>query len=183
MRRALLWLALAGCAKSSGPAATPEVAVTQALPTPYTAEQIRDHMPEGLVIVLEARQGEALLYQVRWEVLDTTTDRMQMSTQVTRADAPETKVTDTSGHAWEDLRQHAAFPPGSATRTRTSRDTELGRFEGWLYEVRRTTEDGEVEVSRFFFADATPGAPLWMETVVGNQAPVVTVQVSRTPSP
>ena len=78
--------------------------------------------------------------------------------------------------AWTDLRNHALFAAAEARRERTSRETAFGLLEGWLYEVH----DPQAEtMTRFFFADDLPGAPVWMETTSGESVMLTVNQIAR----
>ena len=60
---------------------------------------------------------------------------------------------------WIALRNHASFPSAHARREEASRETALGKLDGWLY----TVQDPKAgTVSELFFATDHPGAPVHM---------------------
>ncbi len=78
--------------------------------------------------------------------------------------------------SWDELRDHALFPAADAERSRVTRDTHLGTLEGWLYLVRDPAAE---TVTRFFFSDRHPGAPIWMESRRGEQVLLEVTQIGR----
>lgn len=125
------------------------------LPTPYTADQIREASREPVDTVSRTTTPAGTSYTLdRISVVDE--ERASFRRQPldeSREPAGEPTAAEAS---WEELRRHALFPESRATRERQARDTALGPQEGWLYVVQG--EDGAV--SEFFFADRFPGPPL-----------------------
>jgi hypothetical protein len=186
MKRALLAAALlAGCASddpapdppaaaeapaapaASPPApATPEPAAT-ALPTPFTADQVRDGMPVGteLRFRLEAVGKPDTVSE--WSVRGNSADAATIAFRDLSAEGTPAEWVERSS-TWTELQAHASFAPGTATRERGTFDTAAGRFEGWRYEVR-STDEGLVVVETYEFADALPGPPVRMTTRRGGE--------------
>jgi hypothetical protein len=78
--------------------------------------------------------------------------------------------------AWTELRDHASFPVDRATRHEATRDTALGTFEGWVYEV----DDPDAGThSELFFATALPGAPLEVRMTRGDEVLLDMRQTAR----
>lgn len=127
----------------------------QHLPTPYTADQIRDAFPQGLQILMRvttpAGTSFSKMVVQRWSP-DEVTMSEQAVDEAGRPIGPQTVATAT----WVELRDHASFSAETAIRRRAIQTTPLGSLEGWLYMVR----EGEESVSEFFFADAFPGPPI-----------------------
>lgn len=161
---------LLGLALLSGPVSSAD----EKLPTPYRAEQIRDAFQEGLWIVTRTwtPEGESysrLTVEAWSEEGATFGDRP--------VDASGNAVADkTVGDAtWEQLRDHASFPTGSASRERHSEETALGSLEGWLYRV--DSPDGGH--ASFFFADDFPGPPILYQSVKGEDVLHRSEQIQR----
>ena len=138
------------------PLAIPLVAEEEFLPTPYTAEQIRDAWVQEFEVTTRPRSAAGEVYS-RTTVEAWTEQGFAMS-EITVDDqgrpAPGEEVAHYTG-TWEDLRDHAKFPVSTATRARADRDTPLGHLEGWLYRVQ-----GAKGVTEYFFADDLPGPPV-----------------------
>ena len=177
----LLAIAVAGCGagpagEQGAPAAGTETETeTENLQPPFTAEQIRDEWTPGLTIVFHFLFPDRE-ERHRWTVVEADAEAvliqyLPLDEQGQPAGPPE--------HApsrWTELRDHALFPAVDARRERVSRETALGTFDGWLY----TVHDPRAEtMSRYFFADELPGAPLWMETRSGEQLLLSLSQIAR----
>ncbi len=146
------------------------------LPTPFTAEQIRDEWIPGLTLELlnKTPNGEQ---RQRWTVMAADTDGVDIELAVLAADGSVAGAPTVARNTWEELRDHAAFHASLAKRERTVATTALGEHAGWLYTVR----DAEAGVvTEFFFADALPGAPLEMRVKgAGGVTVVEMLQVGR----
>ncbi len=177
MRSLLAALLLAG-ACGPKPAAPPPVlgidmSDESVLPTPFTAEQIREAMPLGTRLQLRLSAGEVTVMTMHWEVLAADAETMTLLSHNELPDGKQAEP-ETHVHAWEDLRDHAAYKARQTTRRRHSMQTALGELEGWLYEVNAP---GRIE--SIFFADALPGPPTWMEQTSADGATTLLEQVVR----
>ncbi len=152
---ASLLLALPAAAEENPAAAAEEERETEHLPTPYTAEQIRDSFQPGLHLVTRFTTPQGTVKR-----LTTVSDWSEEGV------ALEDVALDSEGHptgdvslvqaTWEELRQHAQFAATEATRRRAKQRTALGELEGWLY-VHHSKEG---VTSTFFFPDEYPGSPV-----------------------
>lgn len=152
----------------------------QMLPTPFTAEQLRDAMPTGTHIVLRVTDSEGTS-QLDWTVEENTPEGMVWRSLVDLpgdADPPPER----KKAAWVELQKHAEFPASDARRRRTRFSTPWGVMTGWRYDVREKTEAGVVR-SRFWFADEMPGPPVRMMVVDANGDHSELVQIAREPMP
>jgi len=145
------------------------------LPTPFTAEQIRDEMPVGLRLTIRrvTPGGEEL---ERWEVVAADTDGVEIEFTPTDPDGNSIGEARRTRSSWVELRDHASFSAASATREALRRDTALGELDGWLYRVRNPA-DGTT--SEFFFARELPGAPVHVITTRGDELIQEMVQLER----
>ena len=146
------------------------------LPTPYTAEEIRDAWQVGLQVTTRVRTTDGEGYS-RTEVLEWSEEGFCMSDRAVTTDGEliDDQVSVYSG-TWAELRDHAKFPVSTTRRERAERDTPLGKLEGWLYVIRG--EDGDSEL---FFADGLPGPPLIYRKSDLGAGDFVAEQVSRRP--
>lgn len=144
-------------------------AVVAMLPTPYTADAIREAFQPGVFLAFDVTTGGATSRQ-RWQVTQATADEVTIAFTVQGA-------TDVKTSAFEDLRQHAAFPADTAERERVSWDSSLGPVEGWVYTVQGET------LRTFWFADAYPGPPLLMTVHNGETETMRMEQVQRGVTP
>ncbi len=170
-------VAAIGCAAERAVEEAPPVPVaeTDNLAPPFTAEQIRAEWTPGLTIVFSFVFPDRQEWQ-RWTVVEADDERALIQYLPLDDQGQPTGPPDHSPSRWTELRDHALFPAAGAQRERVSRETILGPLEGWLYEV----QDSEAgTMSRFFFADELPGAPIWMETRSGEDVLLTLNQVAR----
>ena len=155
--------------------AAPEESRPATLPRPFTAEQIRDEWVQGLTLVFRrvAPEGEA---RERWTVV--TSDPEGVVIEFTPVDAGGQAIgaSRRQRSTWNELRDHASFPAGTATRAEATRETPLGKLEGWLYTV---PDSARGTVSELFFARELPGAPVTMKVTRAGQTVLEMTQVSR----
>jgi hypothetical protein len=145
------------------------------LETPFTAEQIRDEWIEGLTVTI--RRGSAgETRRERWTVVAADAEGVDIEFTAVGEDGTVLGEPVTARSNWDELRDHARFPAASATREWTTRDTALGRLEGWLY---RVTEEAPDTYSELFFAASLPGAPAQMTTYEGGEPVSSLEQVER----
>ena len=158
---------LSGCAKPAPPDApldppTPEHRETrdapgEIAPRPYTAEQIRAGNPSGRIVVYHLeREGMAPVLQ-ETHFVESDEDGTLMH-DIVRSPAGEIVSKEQQRASWDELVRHATFPLAQTTVTTVVAETPAGSFPAKLYVVQR--EDG---VSRFWFADDMPGAPVRYE--------------------
>lgn len=138
--------------------------VAETLPTPYTAEQIRDAWTEGLevwaTVKMQGNEQASVMEVEGWSPEGAT-----ICSQARDAAGEPLGRRQCAESTWEELRLHGSFPAGRASRERHSETTPLGDLEGWLY--RLEGEDGLVTES--FFADSTPGTPAIMRRTKGGE--------------
>lgn len=158
MRTVWLALCLAACAARVPITAAEPPAEATMLPTPYTAEQIRDAMPVGTRITLQQATPQGVVGRMAWTVVTATPEGMSMLEQPEGAPADAGTVDD---YTWQALRDHARFPAATTTRERTAWADVLGHHEGWHYVRTEDTDAGPV-LHHFWFSDDHPGPPLRM---------------------
>jgi len=164
----------------AGPPAQAETEDSGFLPTPFTAEQIRDEWIPGLTLVMKTDTAEGGALE-RWTVVAADAEGAEIEfLQIDAAGHPagEARVTRSG---WVELRDHASFPADWATREAATRDTALGKLDGWLY---RVPDEAAGTVTEFFFATSLPGAPVHMAVLKDGQPVMTLAQIERQrPSP
>lgn len=130
------------------------------LPTPFTAAQIRDHMPVDTRFRHRVRDesGEQI---TTWRVIGANGSEVSIEYGVEGDTAADRKR---GTHAWEELRDHAKFPAPHTAWTDVTIDTPAGRLD-----CRRfTVTEGDVE-RVYWFATAMPGAPVRVVVSTGGE--------------
>ncbi len=128
------------------------------VPTPFSADQIRDGCPAGRTILIrEGAAGEEPSFR---RIAFTSIDAEASVQDLQAADATGAPVGDASlGRAtWLDLQRHASQPADVTTVQEVRLALPFGDFDCWLYTVQRP--DAEL---RFWFAKELPGMPVQIE--------------------
>lgn len=148
------------------------------LPTPFTADEIRDAARGGKTIrmLIEEPDGRTQLRVNRFRDADdkgATLERWTSSpTGIVEGEITRTSVT------WRELQGHAAFPANLTTLSSETLDLPLGRVDCLRYEVRETA-DADPEI--FWFATAHPGMPVRYESRVDGGIQRTTVVAIERP--
>lgn len=132
----------------------PHVLEDGTLPTPFSAAELRDGLPDGTVIVLELDGG---VRQVS-TFSDSDADGATWTVMTPGREEYSERL------SWLELQGHAMFPSSSATRRREIIDHPLGTLDCWRYDVGDAT-DGTV----FWFDLTRPGMPVRMIRLVGGE--------------
>jgi len=151
------------------------------LPTPFTADQIRDAMPTGAHIHIETH-NEAGVGYLDWTVTEADAEHVVLRSIVTPeggAALPPRELRTT----WEELRTHAELPTAVSSRRPTKIQTPWGKLPGWRYKTRETDEQGLQVTTTMWFATAIPGPPVRMETATRGGDTWTFEQVERSPLP
>lgn len=128
------------------------------LPTPFTAEEIRDEWIEGLQLEI-ARRSPSDERLERWTVVSADEDGAVIEYATIDEFGTVSGEPTRERSTWLELHDHASFPADRASRERVVRPTPLGELDGWLYTVRDVESN---IVTEFFFAAELPGAPVEM---------------------
>ena len=148
----------------AGAADDPHILGPGLLPTPFTADEIRDGCPDGRLIrlLVETDGGEPFLRTNRFIDGDdegATLESQRLALDGTPlADGEATRVT------WRQLQAHASFAAATTRRTSETIDLELGSLDC----LRYTAVDG-AEVSTFWFARSMPGMPVRYQSEEGGR--------------
>jgi hypothetical protein len=145
----LLAVVLAPAARAEAP---PQAAF---LPTPYSAEQIREAWQPGLRVETHTSDENGASRR-RLSVLAADAEGCTIRSEALAAEgSPGGEVRDFSSR-WSELRDHARFEAAKATRERAECRSGLGAQPGWRY----ATTDSTGAAVTMCFADATPGPPV-----------------------
>lgn len=152
-------------APSTEVAEVAEVAAPASLPTPYTAEQIRDAMPVGTRVRfrVEAAGQPTVEKTMVVTAADESTGTFTSQT-VDPASGAVLKDEGPSAYPWAELREHAAFPASQTERADAEIELPMGRYATWVY----TVTDPAGPVTNYWFATALPGPPVQMVVSQGE---------------
>jgi hypothetical protein len=134
------------------------------LPTPFSAAEIRaGFVPGREVRSVVIRQGAEPVVRVTHSVAaDAEGGEYEVWTET--RDGRRLTEPERGRSAWLELQGHASMPAASTTIEDVSIETPAGMFEG-----RRYTRVGDGSVDTFWFAMSRPGAPVRMESRVGDE--------------
>lgn len=126
------------------------------LPTPFTADEIREATGAGKTIRLfvESPDGSQHERFNRFEQTDAEGATLRAWFAENPADVVTSRVT------WTDLQHHAAFPADHTTVTTEAIDIPLGRVECTRYD---TSDGPDAPVETYWFSPAHPGMPVRYE--------------------
>jgi len=172
-----------GCGASPEPAIAENVVdipkeeglVPALLDPPFTAEQIRDEWVEGFQLQIRRWTADEEIVE-RWTVVRTDADGVDIESVVLEESGSVAAEAHVQTSSWVQLRDHASFPADRATREAVSRETPLGELQGWLYSV---TDGKSGTVTEFFFAEALPGAPVFVHVLREGEIVEIFEQVKR----
>lgn len=144
------------------------------VPTPYTAEQIRDAWVEGFEVTTRSRSAVGEIFTLTRVIAWSEVGFGMVEIELDAQGRPMERDPDVISGTWVELRDHARFPAASASRARAVWDTPLGRLAGWLYRV-----EDEEDATEFFFADDHPGPPVVSRRLGEGLDGFVAEQVAR----
>ncbi|WP_139415834.1 hypothetical protein [Agromyces laixinhei] len=132
------------------------------LPTPFTADEIRDASGSGktIRILVEEPGGETFERVNRFSDCDdegATLERWRVAVDgEVDGEVASGRVT------WRELQGHAAFAAERTTLTEETLELPIGSVECLRYDTRDETPDAPIET--FWFARAFPGMPVRYES-------------------
>ena len=133
------------------------------LPTPFSAAEIRDaFLPGREVRTLNLGAGSEPFVRVRRNVSADADGGVYEVWTETPDGVPITER-EQGRSTWLELQEHASMPADSTRIDDVTIDVPMGRFEGRRY--TRVTGD---TVDTFWFAMSWPGAPVRIESRVGD---------------
>lgn len=137
------------------------------LPTPFTADEIRQGCPDGRTLVVRVEPaGQAPQTRTVTFVDGDAEGAMQVRAPL----GPDGTPGAESGRGrstWKELQAHASFPAERSTVERAWLEHPLGRLDCLRYTVR----DGDA-VDTYWFDRARPGMPVLLESRRGSEVVV-----------
>jgi hypothetical protein len=137
------------------------------LPTPFTAEQIRESCKGRKIKLLSETPGKPNSYQV-FEFRQGDAEKADFDVSLLDAQGKQMGQKQPVQPPWKALQGHASYPKATTTLTREKKTTSAGAFDCWLYTTTETKE-GKTHVSRFWFARSMPGPPILLTTEIDGK--------------
>lgn len=141
------------------------------LPTPFSADEIRDATPDGHTVetvTTTTTTDDAVTSRRRTTFLDGDEAGVTMRLDTFDADGNAAGEPMTFRTAWVDLQSHASFPVAAAERSWETIETPLGELECLRYDTEAMT---------CWFAVEHPGMPVVM-TAAADEVITTTTVVS-----
>lgn len=137
------------------------------LPTPFTADQIRNGCLPGSQFVFRIdEQGQPRAHQIM-RFLESEGDIALVESWMESPAGEARGSREQVSVPWSELRDHALLPLGS-TRERATITVEQGTHEGWHYVQPFDDERGQ-GFRNFWFADRFPGPPVLLTEVIAGE--------------
>jgi hypothetical protein len=136
-------------------AADPHILAPGTLPTPFTADEIRDGSPVGksIRLLIEAGGQDPIIRVNRWVACDADGATVERTKYSLAGDQLGPREFERS--TWLEYQTHASFPADVTTLDRETIETPLGSLDC----LRYTVVDGE-SVDTFWFWPGAPGMPV-----------------------
>lgn len=128
------------------------------LPTPFSADEIRDGCPPGRRMVVQTRSPSETAGRLIVFTRHDDSGAFRNVTPLDEAGRPSAPASEEYS-TWLDFQRHALFPRKTSTVEHVEIDHPLGRLSCLVYTV--TDVDS---VSRFWFATSFPGMPVRVTT-------------------
>jgi hypothetical protein len=156
--------------------------VPKLLPTPFTADQIRDALPRGTRIIYRVQRGTDAPVLDEWTF--TRSDEVGATVRSRNLEidgrAPLTDWTE-ERLSWTELRDHASYEQRKTTVEEGRLETPMGAFDTVIYIVQGKSPDGEPTVSSFEFGKDLAGPPLRVLIVVSGKQVLSMEMIERGP--
>lgn len=156
------------------PADDPHVLSPDLLPTPFSADEIRDGCPPGRTCrtLVEPADGPPQVRVSRFG--EHTADGVLYERWVESVDGVMEGEPAVSPVPWAALQRHAGFPAAVSTVAAERISTPLGDLDCLRFDVR----DG-ADVTTFWFARSLPGMPVKVVEVVNGRVTETATLVSN----
>ena len=165
----------AACCATTGPAPADDASAIA--PVPFPAALIRAHTSDGRTYLFRIEEAGKPAMLERMRFTDVDDDGATLSEIAWPADGPAPEAAGEAAHVtWDALEHHGHYPRAATTIVMSSTDVPAGHFDCRLYTVA-----GDGSVTRAWFADALPGAPVRLEVSGGGAVVMSMVLVEHTP--
>ena len=135
----------------------PHVLGPDLLPTPFTAEEIREGCPAGRLTRVRVEPADGPPYERVNRFVDCDEEGATIERSSFGADGEPTGAPQLARTTWAGFQSHAAFPRARTTVADDVIETPLGRLDC----LRYTVLDGS-DTDTFWFATSLPGMPVRM---------------------
>lgn len=151
----------------------PHVLDPQHLPTPFSAEEIREASPDGRTQVVRVQPvgTTASTREIRYDE-GGPEGAVQVRTPLGEDGEPSGEPVR-EAVSWADLQAHASFEAGRTVRERVRLEHPLGDLDCLRYTVR----DGDA-VDHYWFDLSRPGMPVLVESRRGSEVVLAMTVVS-----
>jgi hypothetical protein len=139
------------------------------LPTPFTADEIREGCPEGRTIRLRVEPATGAAYERVNRFVDCDAEGATIESWVV-GDRGQQVGPAANRQTWLELQRHAAFPVEGTTVSEEPLELPFGRFVCRVY--------ARAGGARFLFARDLPGMPVRYEIPDGEGGVAVTEMVA-----
>jgi len=192
MKQWILLLSLLACLPATGASDMPPEAnrlQSDHLPTPYSAEEIRERCRPGYTVIHKVTfvGREPILRMTVF--LHSEEDMAKFGGRELRMDGTAIRYMQPSESTWEELQSHASWPESRAEVVSETIEVPAGTFDCWKYTVtspkNETTPDGEelpVRQLVAWFAKDLPGHPVKMLQQLDGQT-VMAMELMETEMP
>jgi hypothetical protein len=137
----------------------PHVLGPDLLPTPFTADEIREGCPEGRLTRTRVQSGDEAPHERFSRFVDCDDTGAVMERGLVTADGSPVGEPLRARMTWRDLQAHAAFPSERTTVAHEVIETPLGQLECLRYTVL-----AGADIDTFWFDTGRPGMPVQVTT-------------------
>lgn len=149
----------------------------ETLPTPYSADEIREASPPGHTTVYRIQlKGEPPMRRISTFLAGGDPGIARFVAVEENGLGERIGEPQTAEATWTELQAHAAFPESMTRIGEDQVSTPAGDYDCWLYTLTRNlptdTEDGlraTTSITRFWFAKELPGPPVMLEQEVNGE--------------
>jgi len=155
--------------------ADPHILGPGLLPTPFTADEIRQGCPDGrrIRLLVEIDGKDPFLRTNRFDAVDA--DGATITSRRLAMDGTPLAPAEADRTTWRQLQEHASFPADRTTITLDVIELPIGTLEC----LRYTRTDGAT-TSTFWFAKSAPGMPVRYTTEVAGHVTSTVTMVENT---
>jgi len=149
------------------------------LPTPFTAEQIRNGSPEGHTVDIRTDHPDGTVTFERVEFVQCDDEGATLRSGPVDESGQPVGAAREARAAWTDLQAHASFPAAAATRVEDTVSSPLGAD---MTSLRYDVNAGDRTMT-FWFSLAHPGMPVRFTTTLPDGTTEQTTTVIRITDP
>ena len=149
-------------------AGDPRVLGPGLLPTPFSADEIRDASGSGKLIRILVEQPDGERFERVNRFSDCDDEGATLERWLVAADGEVEGEVSSGRVTWRELQRHAAFPADRTTATEETVELPIGRVECLRYDTHDEESDSgdavDAAPKTFWFARDFPGMPVRYES-------------------